>query len=202
MRGAALLLGLGLLTAPAAAQEVQLVAPRPGTAQPVQIWASYADGNWNIRVADSTGRERQRFVVQSEVTETPPWVADADGDGAGDLFVPVITGNANTSYQLWTMEPRQGQFRAVGEVGGLEFARDAGWLVVQGRNGCCAVTQTFYSFQRGGAAMREAFTIERTLRPDGREQRCAGSRGAPPDVVRPFCNASTGGWPPGVIPLR
>ncbi len=126
MRATALLLAFGLLAAPAAAQEVQLTAARPGTAQPVQIWASHADGNWNIRIADATGRERQRFVVQSEVTETAPWVGDADGDGAGDLFVPVITGNANTSYQLWTMDPRQGQFRSVGEVGGLEFARDAG----------------------------------------------------------------------------
>jgi hypothetical protein len=203
MRRAALLLALGLLAAPAAAQEVQLEASRPGTARPLHLLASYADGGWTIGVGDGSGRESQRFVVQSEVSDPPPWVADADGDGAGDLWVPVLAGNANTAYQLWRMDPRRGEFRAAGEIGGLEFARDpGGWLVAMGRNGCCAVSQVFYSFPRGGGAPREAFTIERTLRPDGRVQRCTGSRGAPQDVVRPWCNAATEGWPPGVTALR
>lgn len=203
MRRLAALLALGLLAAPAAAQEVQLTAPRPGTAQPLQLWASYGEGGWTIRVTDEAGRERQRFIVQSDAGEAMPWIGDADGDGAGDLWIPVMTGNANTAYQLWTQEPRRGQFRAAGEVSGLEFARDpGGWLVAHGRNGCCATTLTFYAIQRGAGTLREAFTIERQLRPDGRVQRCSGGRGAPQDVVRPWCNASGPGWPLGVIPLR
>jgi hypothetical protein len=202
MRLIALLLAAGLLAVPAAAQELLLAASRPGTVAPLQIWASFAEGGWAVRVADGAGRERQRFAVPSEAAETAPWIGDADGDGAGDLFVPMTASGAGIAWQLWIMDPRLGQFRLAGEVGGTEFARDAGWLVAQGRQGCCTVMQTFYGFQRGGAALREAFAIERRLLPDGRVQRCAGGRGAPQDVVRPWCNAATGSWPPGITPLR
>lgn len=204
MRAAgAALLGLALLAAPAAAQEVQLTAGRPGTAQPLLLWASWAENSWTIRVTDDAGRERQRFTVQGEATEALPRIADADGDGAGDLWVPSMTGNANTVWTIWTMQPREGRFRAAGEVAGLEFARDpGGWLVAQARDGCCTLNLVFYSFPRGGGALREAFTIGRQIREDGAPGRCAGTRGAPQDVVRPWCNAAPESWPPGVLPLR
>lgn len=194
-----------LLAAPAAAQEVQLTAPRPGTAQPLQIWASYGEGGWSMRVADATGRERQSFVVESEVADPPPHMADVDGDGAADLWVPVMIGNANTAYAIWTMQPREGRFRAAGQVSGLSFARDpGGWLVATGRNGCCALSIVFHAYARqGGGTLREAFTIERRLSTEGVPRSCTARGPVPQDVLRPWCAlGDPQAVPPGVIPLR
>ncbi|MBY0330429.1 MAG: hypothetical protein K2X49_07150 [Acetobacteraceae bacterium] len=205
MRAAtALFLGFGLLAAPAAAQEVALTATRSGTAAPLQLWASYGDGGWSVRVADDRGRERQRFMVRSEVADPPPWLADADGDGAADLWVPAMTGTANTTYAVWTMQPRDGRFRAAGEVSGLIFARDpGGWLVAQGRNGCCAVSLVFHAVSRGDGTLREAFAIERVLAPDGTARSCTPRGRVPQDVLRPWCaSRSAEALPPGVVALR
>ena len=200
---AALLLAFGPPAAPAAGQEVQLVAPRSGTAAPLQVWASHAEGVWTVRIADEAGRERQRLAVPGEAGEATPFVADADGDEAGDLWVPVMGGTANIAYALWIMQPREGRFRPAGEVSGLAFARDpGGWLVAQARNGCCAVSLTFYAFPRSGG-LREVFAIERQLGPDGSMQRCTPRGAVPRDVLRPWCGrgGAAEGWPPGVTPL-
>lgn len=198
------LLAVALPGAGALAQEVQLAAPRPGTAQPLQLWASHTGTGWAIRVADAAGRERQTFAVESEVAEPAPHLADADGDGAADLWVPVMAGTANLTYAIWTMQPREARFREAGQVSGMVFGRDpGGWLVAIGRDGCCAVTIVFHAFAPREGKLREAFAIERTLDARGVPRRCTPRGRVPQDVLRPWCaQPAPEVLPPGVVPLR
>jgi len=197
-------LALALAAGAARAQEVQLVAPRPGTAPPLQLWASHDGSAWSVRVADAAGRDRQSFTVASEVPEPPPHLADANGDGAADLWVPVQAGTANLAYALWTMQPREARFREAGQVSGMVFGRDpGGWLVAIGRDGCCAVTIAFHGFAPRDGTLREAFAIERTLDAQGVPRRCTARGRVPQEVLRPWCaQPAAEDLPPGVLPLR
>jgi hypothetical protein len=155
------------LAAPAAeAARATLRATRPG-APPLVLQARSSAEHWTIAVLDG-GVEAQRISVQSDLPESAPRLADTNGDGAQDLWVPVIGGNANTAWDIWLMQPGQGRFRRAGEVSGIAFSRDAaGRLVALGRNGCCGVVYTVHDVTPDGA-LREAFAIERQVDDPGR----------------------------------
>ena len=190
---AAALLALALTAAEAA--RTTLRATRPG-AEPLTLRATSSEEYWTIAVLDG-GVESQRIEVQTDLPEILPQVMDTNGDGAQDLWVPVIGGNANTAWDVWLMQPERARFRRAGEVSGIGFSRDsAGRLVALGRNGCCSVVYTFHDFTADGA-MREAFAIERQLDALGRGS-CEPQPIAiapPPAVVRATC-----GLPPGRLP--
>jgi hypothetical protein len=171
------------------AEEVVLRAHRPGGRPPVEIRASASEAAWVIRVLDRIGGERQRFEVESDLPDSPPRLGDADGDGAADLWVPVMAGNANTAYAIWIMRPALGRFHAAGEVSGIAFARDpGGWLVALGRDGCCAVAYGFHRFSADGT-LSLAFTVERRTAPHA-TRRCGVEPAVaivPRDLLRRYC---------------
>jgi hypothetical protein len=179
----------------AEAARATLLAARPG-ARPLTLQAVSSAEYWTISVLDG-GAESQRIEVQSDLPETLPRLADVDGDGAPDLWVPVIGGNANTAWDVWLMQPRQARFRRGGEVSGLAFSRDAaGRLVTLGRNGCCSVDYTFLDVTAEGA-LREAFSIERRLDERGGES-CEARAIAidpPAAVVTATCRLAPGRMP-------
>ena len=154
MRAAAV--ALLLLAQGAAAAETRLSVP------PLDLRAEAAGDRWRIRVLDARGAEVQRIEVETDAPGQPPLLADADGDGAPDLWVATGAGNANLAYEVWRMLPTAGRFEQAGEIGGIAFARDAGRLVAVGRNGCCAVEYRFLAF---GAGMVDQFTISRRFDP-------------------------------------
>jgi hypothetical protein len=157
---------LALAVPAAEAARATLRASRPG-APPLVLKASSSTEHWTIAVQDG-GVETQRIAVQSDLPETAPRLADTNGDGAQDLWVPVIGGNANTAWDVWLMQPDQGRFRRAGEVSGIAFSRDAaGRLVALGRNGCCSIVYTVHDVTAAGA-LREAFAIERQVDDLGR----------------------------------
>lgn len=162
-RAAALAL-LAALPATAGAAESALRAQRP-RASPLQVHVEAKDGSWHVRVFDSGGVERQRLKVATDAPELPPRIVDADGDGAGDLWLPVIAGNANTTFELWRMQPTRTRFTRAGEVSGSVFTLDDwGYLIASGRSGCCATEHVFHRFAHDGALV-PAFTITRQLDP-------------------------------------
>ena len=160
------------------------------------LQATSSQEYWTIAVLEG-GVESQRIEVQSDLPEVLPRLADTNGDGAADLWVPVIGGNANTAWDVWLMQPDRARFRRAGEVSGLGFSRDAaGRMVALGRNGCCSVSYTFHDFTAEGA-LREAFSIERRLDDLGRGS-CDPSAIAidpPAAAVRATC-----ALPPGRLP--
>lgn len=182
------------LTAAEAARTT-LRAARPG-ATPLVLQATSSQEYWTIAVLEG-GVESQRIEVQSDLPEVLPRLADTNGDGAADLWVPVIGGNANTAWDVWLMQPDRARFRRAGEVSGLGFSRDAaGHMVALGRNGCCSVSYTFHDFTAEGV-LREAFAIERRLDDLGRGS-CEPSAIAidpPAAAVRATC-----ALPPGRLP--
>lgn len=167
------------LTAQAGAEEVVLRAP------PFELRAAVDGDSWRIGVRDAAGRERQVIAVESDATAVPPHLADADGDGAADLWVPVMTGNANTEYEIWRQDRATGRFSLAGVVSGHGFRRDpAGYLVAMGRNGCCAAA---YEFYRGaGGRLLLAFTIGTRFAESGKVEDCTAKPEAepPPEAVR------------------
>lgn len=188
---------LALATAEAA--RTTLRATRPG-APPLVLQARSSEEHWTISVLDG-GVESQRIDVLSDLPQVLPRLVDTNGDGALDLWVPVIGGNANTAWDVWIMQPERARFRRAGEVSGLGFSRDAaGRLVSLGRNGCCSVVYTFHDYTAEGA-LREAFAIERRLDDLGRGT-CEPSDIAmspPAATVRATCALAPGRLPGTVL---
>jgi hypothetical protein len=186
---------VALLVQAADAARATLRAARPGLA-PLVLEASSDDTTWTIRVLDA-GRETQRIEVQTDLPNTRPALGDVNGDGAPDLWVPLIGDNANAAWELWVMQPGEARFRRAGEINGLAFARDrAGRLVAISREGCCLVSMVFHTIGADGA-LREAFAVNRRLDVPG-PNRCTGSaisEPAPAAVVREACALQQGQMP-------
>lgn len=176
---AATVLALLLGGMAAAAEETALSARRPGL-PPVALRAEASETAWVVRVLDAAGQEVQRVEVQSDALESGVGLEDADGDGAADLWIPVMTGNANTAYEIWRMTPAQGRFVRAGEVSGVDFRRDGPYFVALGRNGCCGAEAEFFRFPAGGG-MARAFMIALAFNERGRVERC----GVDPGTERP-----------------
>jgi hypothetical protein len=193
IRPAGLVLALALLAAlpaDADAAETVLRAQRPRSA-PVYVHAEARNGSWHVRVLDTGGVERQRFEVPTDAPDSPPRLVDADEDGAADLWLPLITGNANSTFDLWRMEPARTRFARAGEISGSFFTLDpAGYLVATGRNGCCATEHLFHRFDQDGE-LALAFTLTRRLDPDlPAAERCLAEPGAakpPTELVERLC---------------
>jgi hypothetical protein len=185
----AAVLGVLLLgsLAPAVAQDVVLRANRPGRGT-LELRAAPSEAAWMIRVLDPGGAEVQAIEVQSDATQVPPRIIDADGDNAGDLWVPTATGNANTEFEIWRNVPAEGRFVRAGTVSGVGFRRDGGYLVAMGRNGCCGFEYEFFRFARDSRLYR-AFTIAVRFREDGSVEDC----GVVPQTDRPPAQL-TGRW--------
>jgi hypothetical protein len=196
-----MLAGLLLLVAAPASAETTLRAIRQN-APPLVLRAAFAEGRWTIRVLEA-GSEVQRIAVTSDLPRTAPRIADADGDRAGDIWVPVIDGGANTAWDLWRLEAN-GRFRRAGEVSGIGFSRDAaGRLVTMGRNGCCGFSFVFHRFDADGA-LEEAFAVDRH-EDDLRRGVCEGvamAVPAPAAMVRTVCGLASGAMPGRRIELR
>jgi hypothetical protein len=196
MRRVLLAAALLALVAPVVdAARATLRATRPG-APPLVLEARSGDDEWVVRVLDG-GAQTQVITVQTDLPERRPWLGDADGDRAADLWVPLIGDNASTAWDLWVMQPDEARFRRAGEINGIGFSRDqAGRLVALGREGCCMVSMLFHRIGADGV-LTEAFSVNRRLDDYG-PQRCTGNaitEPAPPTVVRATCALEAGRMP-------
>jgi hypothetical protein len=196
MRRVLVAAGLLALAAPALdAARATLRAARPNAA-PLVLEARSDDTHWTIRVLDG-GVQTQVIRVETDLPERRPWLGDADGDRAADLWVPLIGDNASTAWDLWVMRPEEARLRRAGEINGIGFSRDqAGRLVALGRDGCCTVSMVFHRIGADGA-LTELFSVNRRLDDHG-PQRCTGSaiaEAAPPAVVRAACALQAGRMP-------
>ena len=203
---AALLLTAGSLDV-AQAREQTLSATRPGRPA-LRVTTALRGDAWVVVVREG-GAQRQRFLVRTDAPHAAPGLGDADGDGAADLWIPIITGNANTQYAIWRMRPAEGRFAEAGEVSGLHFAREeGGYLVATGRNGCCGVSHEFFRFDAAGR-LQPAFTIERRFmsredRPDSFTVECGTApenANAPAALAERYCGLQPGAPLPGQ-PIR
>ncbi|MGG5817940.1 hypothetical protein [Falsiroseomonas sp. HW251] len=182
---------------PAAAAEITLRATRPGR-PPVVLRAEPADATWRIRVLDANGRAVQR-IEAGDPDQGRPGLRDADGDGAQDLWVPSMVGNANTEYELWRMDPATGRFVPAGTISGFQFRRDGAWLVAMARNGCCETTYAFHRFSIAGTLV-PAFSIGLRYAEDGKVESCeAAAEADQPDQAarRRWCAVRPDGALPG-----
>lgn len=200
MRRALLAAALMAVALPAAeAAQATLRATRPG-APPLTLRATSSAEYWTIDVLEG-GVSSQRIEVQSDLPNLAPRLADANGDGAMDLWVPVIGGNANTAWDIWLMQPGESRFRRAGEVSGIGFSRDsAGRLIALGRNGCCSIVYTFHDVTAEGT-LREAFAVERNLDSLNRGtcEPLAIAIDAPRSAVRAVCGLTPGHLPGRVL---
>jgi hypothetical protein len=181
----------------APAAELTLRATRPGQ-PPVLLRAAPQGESWQIGVLDAAGRVVQR-IEAGDPEQGRPSLGDADGDGAADLWVPTMRGNANTEYEIRLMNPASGRFHEAATVSGVQFRRDGGHLVAMARSSCCAME---YGFYRRGADHRLvlAFSIGRTYAASGKTESCeaaAGADPAPPDIHRRWCAPKAEQAPPG-----
>ncbi len=106
---------------------------------------------------------------------------DVDRDGRQDIWVPLETGNVNTSWAIWRQTAGQ-EFVRVGEISGVEtrYTGD-GLLAVPARSGAASWSVTFY--EAGGTTLIEKATVDVTAEggPDGviTSKTCMLAPGAP-----------------------
>ncbi len=156
------------------------------------------DTHWTIRVRDG-GVETQVISVETDLPERRPWLGDADGDRAADLWIPLIGDNASTAWDLWVMQPDAARFRRAGEVNGIGLlARPGGQAGGVGARGCCTVSMLFHRVDADGR-LREAFAVNRRLDEYG-PQRCTGTAITEPAPARRCARhlCAGGGGMPGV----
>jgi hypothetical protein len=200
MRPLAVALALLTMAGAALAERATLRAVRPG-APPLALQAEARDEHWVIRVLDG-GIETQRIEVQTDLPGIRPRLADANGDGAADLFIPVIGGNANSAWDVWIQRPGEARFRRGAEVNGVAFARDGGRLLALSREGCCGQSIIFHDIGPDGALV-EAFAVDRRMDSLGRGP-CEGvpiAAPPPPATVRAVCALSPGRLPGVRLPV-
>ncbi|WP_237216569.1 hypothetical protein [Falsiroseomonas oryziterrae] len=201
MRLRAAVLGVLLLgsLAPAVAEEVTLRANRPGRGA-MELRVEPAQAAWIIRVLDPAGAQVQVIEVRRDATQPPPHIVDADGDNAGDLWVPIAVDNANTTFEIWRNVPVAGRFVRAGTVSGISFRRDGGYLVAIGRDGCCALGYEFHRFRPDGLLFL-TFTISASFRADGTVEDCGvtvETDRAPEALRRRWCAGGAEDQRPGL----
>ena len=190
-----------LVIAPGAeAAEFQGVARIQGGS--VALRAVSSTKAWTVDVT-AGNRRVQRFTVPTEAPEGEPWLADADGDGAPDLWVPTATGNVNTVYQVWLLNPRDGTFANGGEVSGFAFGREGADLISASRSSCCSVVYAVGVFAPAGV-YDEAFGVEATINEAGRVTDCkpANDRPVPAGWLRRLCRLGDAELPGYIGPPR
>lgn len=116
-----------------------------------ELAAGMQSGNVSIDVIGSDGQVYQT-VLESDVSEyRAPSVQDVDGDGRGDILIPLMTGNVNTDYAVWLYSGADGRFERVGAVSGVEIKRtDEGYVAVPARSGAASWTVSFFRLDQEG----------------------------------------------------
>lgn len=116
-----------------------------------ELAAGMQSGNVSIDVIGSDGRVDQT-VLESDVSEyRAPSVQDVDGDGRGDILIPLMTGNVNTDYAVWLYSGADGRFERVGAVSGVEIKRtDEGYVAVPARSGAASWAVSFFRLDQEG----------------------------------------------------
>lgn len=116
-----------------------------------ELAAGMQSGNVSIDVIGSDGQVDQT-VLESDVSEyRAPSVQDVDGDGRGDILIPLMTGNVNTDYAVWLYSGAEGRFERVGAVSGVEIKRtDEGYVAVPARSGAASWTVSFFRLDQEG----------------------------------------------------
>ncbi len=116
-----------------------------------ELAAGMQSGNVSIDVIGSDGQVDQT-VLESDVSEyRAPSVQDVDGDGRGDILIPLMTGNVNTDYAVWLYSGADGRFERVGAVSGVEIKRtDEGYVAVPARSGAASWTVSFFRLDQEG----------------------------------------------------
>lgn len=116
-----------------------------------ELAAGMQSGNVSIDVIGSDGQVDQT-VLESDVSEyRAPSVQDVDGDGRGDILIPLMTGNVNTDYAVWLYSGADGRFERVGAVSGVEIKRtDEGYVAVPARSGAASWAVSFFRLDQEG----------------------------------------------------
>ena len=116
-----------------------------------ELAAGMQSGNVSIDVVGSDGQVDQT-LLEADVSEyKAPSVQDVDGDGRGDILIPLMTGNVNTEYAVWLYSGADGRFERVGVVSGVEIMRtDDGYVAVPARGGAASWAVAFYRLDQEG----------------------------------------------------
>jgi len=87
-----------------------------------------------IEIADLSGESLQVIEEEDVSGFGYPNLQDIDGDAALDLFVPLYTGNVNTTYAVY-LQRGSGNYVRAGELSGLDFSyRGDGIVTASGRS--------------------------------------------------------------------
>lgn len=116
-----------------------------------ELAAGMQSGSVSVDVIGSDGQVDQT-LLEADVSEyKAPSVQDVDGDGRGDILIPLMTGNVNTEYAVWLYSGAEGRFERVGAVSGVEITRtDEGYVAVPARSSAAAWAVAFYRLDQEG----------------------------------------------------
>lgn len=125
----------------------------------------------SIDLVSSQGQVIQTLKATSEFAYGTPQVTDVNLDGRPELLVPLMTGNVNTVFGLWT-QSEQGPFIRVGEIsslGGVD-PRGDGLFSTSIRASAASWFMSFYRLNND--ELVEVAVTEFTLSDSGERQTC------------------------------
>lgn len=132
------------------------------------IIASETESTGTLR-AELNGEAGASLQVIEEKVEgafSYPWIEDLDGDGAGDLMVPLYTAMVNTNYALW-LQGADGLFVRSGELSGYSIAPTKdGYIAATGRSSA-AEWETGYFRVVDGKLEEAAIVVNRAEPKEG-----------------------------------
>jgi hypothetical protein len=113
---------------------------------------SVGDGKTGVQVvADGEGAQLIQEEVQGPLFT--PTLADLNGDGRPDLLIPLMTGNVNTTWAVYSAN-QDATYTRLGEISGIGWGPSAeGLLAVPARSSAASWNVDFYDVEPGGLTL-------------------------------------------------
>ena len=112
-----------------------------------------------IAVSPAGGAVLQTIAEKIGNTFAAPSLEDLNGDGFGELLIPLDTANVNTNYAIWGAPPGANQFIRLGEISAVNFGRTAdGFITASSRSSANSWAVEY--FQLKDAELTPIATVE------------------------------------------
>lgn len=130
-----------------------------------------------VQVIGADGTPGQLIEEESFSPYSIPTLSDLNGDQEAELLIPKETGNVNTNYAVFALQP-DGTYLRLGEMSGTNWETSTdGFLAVSSRGSAASLEIAFIDVEPGD--LTPIATVEVTMETEGAKPVCKLVEGAP-----------------------